>query len=152
MGGFPVGHFGVYVSTRFDVIMGSKNRPFLPGYLSSLENLVAKRRYQEKLALIGGLDPYETVRSEWIDDVDLWPSVTCVNVAMYLLLTPSPYSGEDLVNYKSMDCYVNFLSGWVREILVKAPSDRLRVVIAKVSSGMINIMPDFFILVKQYYR
>ena len=33
---------------------------------------------------------------------------------MYLLVTPSPYSGEDLVNYKSMDCYINFLSGWVR--------------------------------------
>ena len=28
--------------------------------------------------------------------------MTCVHVAMYLLLTPSPYSGEDLVNYKSI--------------------------------------------------
>ena len=61
-------------------------------------------------------------------------SVTCVNVAMYSLLTPSPYSGEDLVNYKSMDCYVNLLSGWVRETLVKAPSDGLGFGIAKMSS------------------
>ena len=98
------------------------------------------------MAVIGGLDPYETVRREWLDDIDLWPSVTYVNVAMYLLLTPSPYSGEDLVNYKSMDCYVNFLSGWVREILVKAPSDGLRVVIAKVSFGIITIIRDLFIL------
>ena len=147
MGGFPVGRVGVHVSKRFDV-MGSKNRPFSPGYLSSLESLAAKKRCQEKLALIGRLDPYETVRSEWLDDVDLWPSVTCVNVAMYLLLTPSLYSGEDLVNYKSMDCYVNFLSGWVREVLVKAPSDGHRVVIAKVSFGMISIIRDLFILVK----
>ena len=51
---------------------------------------------------------------------------------MYLLVTPSPYSGDDLVNYKSMDCYINFLSGWVREILVRAPSNNLRVIIAKV--------------------
>ena len=72
--------------------------------------------------------------------------MTCVNVAMYLLLTPSPYSGEDLVNYKSMNCYVNLLSGWVREILVKAPSDGLRVGIAKVSFGMITIIPNLFIL------
>ena len=58
------------------------------------------------MAIIGGLDPYETVRSEWLDDMDLWPSVTCVHIVMYLLLTPSPYSGENLVNYRSMDCYV----------------------------------------------
>lgn len=58
---------------------------------------------------------------------------TSVHVDMYLLVTPSPYTSEDLVNYKSMDCYVNFLSGWVREVMVKAPSDHLRVVIARVS-------------------
>ena len=132
-------------SKRFDV-MGSKNSPFLPGYLSSLKSLDGKKRYKEKLALIDGLDPCETVTSEWFDDIVLWPSVTCVNVAMYLLLTPSPYSGEDLVNYKGMDCYVNLLSAWVREILVKAPSDGLRVGIAKVSFGMITIIRDLFIL------
>ena len=78
------------------------------------------------MGIIGGLDPYEIVRSEWVDDIDMWPSVTCVYIAMYLLVTPSPYTGEDLMNYKSMDCYINFLSGWVREILVKAPSDNLK--------------------------
>jgi hypothetical protein len=46
----------------------------------------------------------------------------CVSSAS-ILVTPSPYSGNDLVNYKSMDCYINFLSGWVREILVRSPSD-----------------------------
>ena len=81
--------------------------------------------------MIGGLDPYETVRTEWQDDVDMWPAVTSVHIGMYLLVTPSPYSGEQLVNYKSLDCYVNFLSGWVREILVK-PVEANRVIIAKV--------------------
>ena len=37
---------------------------------------------------------------------------------MYLVLTPSPYTGDELLNYKSLDCYRNFLSGWVREVLV----------------------------------
>ena len=32
---------------------------------------------------------------------ELWSSVTCVHVA--LLLTPSPHSGEDIVNYKGME-------------------------------------------------
>ncbi len=80
------------------------------------------------------MDPYESCRSEWLDDVDLWSSITSVNIAMYLLITPSPYyTGDDLLNYKSMDCYNNFLSGWVREILVKVPKDDVRLVIAKVS-------------------
>ena len=60
---------------------------------------------------------------------------THIHVGMYLLLRSSAYSKEDLLNYKSMNCYVNFLSGWVREVLVKTVADnRLRIVIAKVSA------------------
>ena len=72
--------------------------------------------------LLVGLIP-ETERKEWKDDVDLWPSVTHVNLGMYLLVTPSPYNGEDLLNYKSLDCNKNFLSGWVREVLVRSVTD-----------------------------
>ena len=32
-----------------------------------------------------GLDPYETQRSKWKDD--LWPGVTYVHLGMYLLVT-----------------------------------------------------------------
>ena len=105
--------------------MTSKNIAFLPGYIDSLKNSQAKARYKEKVDKIGGLDPYETTRSEWEDNIDLWPSVTSVHIAMYLLVTPSPYTGEDLINYKSMDCYCHFLAGWVREILIKVPSELL---------------------------
>ena len=86
--------------------------------------------------MIGRLDPYETEKKDWQNDVDLWPAVTHINVGMYLLVTPSPYSGENLKNYKSMDCYMNFLDGWVREILVKSvkttDGSEKRVIIAKV--------------------
>ena len=55
---------------------------------------------------------------------------------MYLLVTPSPYSG-DLLNYKSLDYYQNFLSGWV-EVLVRSVTDdkgvERRLVTAKVSN------------------
>ena len=113
--------------------MSTNKRLILPGYSSSLQDADSRKRYEDKLSIIGGVDPYETCRSEWLDDVDLWPNVTSVNIAMYLLITPSPYTGDDLMNYKSMDCYNHFLSGWVREILVKVPKDDLRLVIAKVS-------------------
>ena len=90
----------------------------------------AKKRYMDKLHCIGGLNPYKTERKEWKDDIDLWPSVT---LGMYLLVTPDPYSGEDLLNYWS---YKNFLSGWVREVSVRSVTDdkgvEMRVLTAKV--------------------
>ena len=93
-----------------------------------------------RLRVIGGVDPYETEKQEWKDNIDLWPSITHVNLGMYLLVTPSPYSGEDLLNYKSLDCYRNFLSGWVREVLVRAVIDgegvEKRVVTAKVCAKL----------------
>ena len=56
-------------------------------------------------------------------------------------ITPRTYMGDELLNYKSMDCYVHFVSGWVREILVLAPpSEDLRVVISKVSSLLICLL------------
>ena len=73
-----------------------KKRLLLGGYFSSMKDQDAKRRYIDKLRVIGGLD--ETERKEWKDDVDLWPSITHVNLGMYLLVTPSPYSGEDTVS------------------------------------------------------
>ena len=52
---------------------------------------------------------------------------------MYLILTPSPYTENDLLNFKSLDCYQNFVKGWVREVLVKSVEDK-RIVIGKVAS------------------
>ena len=98
--------------------IASKKRLVLGGYFASMQDNDAKKRYLEKLKFTGGIDPYETGRKEWTDDVDLWPSITHINLAMYLVLTPSPYTGDELLNYKSLDCYRNFLSGWVREVLV----------------------------------
>ena len=80
----------------------SKKKPsrlLLGGYFSSLKNEKARKRYYEKLRLSEGLDPYETKKKDWEDNVDLWPSVTHINVGMFLLLTPSAYSGDDLLKH-----------------------------------------------------
>ena len=107
------------MNERTSTSEGSKKRRLvLGGYFASMQNEDAKKRYLEKLNVIGGLDPYETEKKEWKDDVDFWPSITHINLAIYQLVTPSPYIGNDLLNYKSLDCYRNFLSGWVREVLV----------------------------------
>ena len=61
-------------------IDNKKTKLLLGGYFSSMKDQDAKERYMDKLHCIGGLDPYEMERKEWKDDVDLWPSITHVNL------------------------------------------------------------------------
>ena len=103
----------------------------LQGYKESLVDSRSRERYEEKLELINGKDPCELPKQAWKDDVDLWPCITYINVGMYLVFSPSMYTGEALMNYKSLECYQRFLAGWVREILVLAEGER-RILTAKV--------------------
>lgn len=100
-------------------LKSADKKAFLPEYLDSLNEAKSKDRYIQKLDVIDGCDPYKVPRNEWQDDVDLWPSISYINVEMYLLFSPSPYTQEQLKNYKSLSCYQNFANGWVREVLVK---------------------------------
>ena len=113
---------------------------FFPGYYEGITDSQSKKRYKEKLEVVK-LDPYEVKRADWEDDVELWPAVTHVHVCMYLILTPSPYTDKDMLNYKSLDCYQNFTKGWVRNVLVKKVDDK-RVMIGKVNhSQRLNDKP-----------
>ena len=126
------------MNERTSTCEGSKKkRLVLGGYFASMQDEDAKKRYLKRLNVTGGIDPYKTEKKEWKDDVDLWPSITHINLAMYLLVTCGLYSGNDLLKYKSFDYYRNFLSGWVREVLVMpivtdSDGQERRVVIAKV--------------------
>ena len=108
------------------------------GCSSFMKNDNAKRRHLNKLCIIGGRNPHETDKNEWKDDIDLWPSIIHANLGIHLLVTPSSYSGEYLLKYKSLVCYRNFLSCWVRDVLVRCMTDdthggvEKRVVTAKV--------------------
>ena len=104
----------------------------LPGYFQKLESGASKARYREKIELAGGFDPYEISKGDWCDDVDLWPAITHVHACMYLILTPSPYTDKDMLNYKSLDSYQNFTKGWVKQVLVKDAGSSKRIIIGKV--------------------
>ena len=45
------------------------------GVGGALQGASGRKRYLEKLTHLGGFDPYETAKSEWHDNVDLWPSM-----------------------------------------------------------------------------
>ena len=91
----------------------SKKQLLLDSYFSTINDETSKKRYLDKLCHIGGLDPYQTGIDEWEDNTDLWPSIIHINLGMYLLAMPSPYSGDDLLNYKSLDSYIKTLCTWV---------------------------------------
>ena len=48
----------------------------------------SRERYAEKLEIVNGIDPYELERSEWQDDVSLFPATTQLQVCLYLILSP----------------------------------------------------------------
>ena len=105
----------------------------LSGYSSTIVDAASRKRYaeSEKLELVDGIDPYEVAKGDWQDDVDLWPAITQLQVCMYLILAPSPYSEKDFLHYKSLDCYQNFVRGWVRQVLMKPIRDK-RIMTGKV--------------------
>ena len=88
----------------------------LSGYSSTTRRGIQKR-YTEKLELVDVIDPYEVAKGIWQDDVD-----------------PSSESllRKDCLNLKSLDCYQNFVRGWVRQVLMKPVCDK-QIVIRKVS-------------------
>ena len=116
---------------KFDV-----SRGLLSGYFESMKDTACKERYREKLDLAGGVDPYELPLNAWEDDVELWPSLSYIHVGMYLLYTSSAYTQEQLMDYKNLDCYQKFTSGWVKEVYVKNLSNGRRLLIAKVCTAL----------------
>ena len=104
-----------------------------PGYCDTIEDQASRQRYKEKVtSYLCGQDPYELPVKDWDDDVDLWPSVTYVDIGMYLLFSNSPYTQDQLKDYKNLDCYQKFANGWVREVFVKKLPDQTLVLIGKV--------------------
>ena len=93
-------------------------------YFRSLDE-VAKKRYQEKLAMLGhgGMkDPYVAINEvglsiqclEWQE----WPCVEYPDIYNYFVASPSCYTKEQLRAYKSLDGYKYFVDGWVSNVVV----------------------------------
>uniref|UniRef100_A0A1X7SHI9 SWIM-type domain-containing protein n=1 Tax=Amphimedon queenslandica TaxID=400682 RepID=A0A1X7SHI9_AMPQE len=77
--------------------------------------------YKKKLKLIfQGLsdlcDPYKVPMEMWSDDISLWPDLEFGQLYMYLVSTTGEFTKEMLKNYKSLDAYNYYASGWVQTI------------------------------------
>ncbi|XP_047136829.1 uncharacterized protein LOC105846151 isoform X1 [Hydra vulgaris] len=78
----------------------------------------AAERYKNKLAILGiNQCPYKFPADAWKDDPTEWPSVQYHDVYHYLIKSPKIFSPEAIDNYKALDAYKYFVSGWVQEVL-----------------------------------
>ena len=103
-----------------------------------------RKRYVEKLKVIGGVDPYKVDKRDWRDDVDLFPAVTYADLLIYLVHNPSLYTLESFRAYKSLETFNNFLSGWVKELKVREMENGYCLVLSGVNSEIkfIPILKD----------
>ena len=62
------------------------------------------------------MDPYHKWQSGFSIAWQLWPDVEYPNIYNYLI--ESPYTGENLKAYKSLDAFNYFVSGWVEIVSV----------------------------------
>ena len=94
-------------------------------------------RYQEKLSLIGGLDPYTVARGAAICDVEAFPKITYPDIVNYLVFSPGPFTMDDMRAYKSLEAYNQFVCGWVRDLGVILVKDDMCVLVAQVRTLII---------------
>lgn len=91
-----------------------------------------KRRYLEKVAQCGGVDPYDYGAGDAALDVTLLPRVEFTDIKDYLVHATSFATREALKAYKSMEGHNYLTSGWVQEPCVKVLANGRRVVLGKV--------------------
>ena len=69
--------------------------------------------------MIEDQDPYAVMQCQsWVEDIDKWQSTSYIQVGMYLSFFLSPNKGDDVLNYKSLECYQRFVAGWMKDVLV----------------------------------
>ncbi|KAH9380660.1 hypothetical protein HPB48_015870 [Haemaphysalis longicornis] len=94
-----------------------------------------KRRYLEKVAQCGGVDPYDYGAGDAALDMTLLPRVEFTDIKDYLVHATSFTTREALKAYKSMEGHNYLTSGWVQEPCVKVLADGRRVVLGKHLEG-----------------
>jgi len=61
--------------------------------LNLCETVEASKCYSEKIALIGGCDPYSIKKNDLSDDINVYPGITYLDIVNYLLFTECLYVG-----------------------------------------------------------
>ena len=99
------------------------------------------RRYREKIAVIGGIDPYSIPEKDLGTDLDLLLKVNYGDLWQYLVLTASSYTADQFKAFKSLDSYKLFVDGWVKSVRVGLILEHC-LVLGTVSIGRYNLKEE----------
>ncbi|VEN63948.1 unnamed protein product, partial [Callosobruchus maculatus] len=91
-----------------------------------------KLRYDEKMKLTDGVDPYALRIDELSEDVSFLPAVKIVDLVNYLVLTHCFYTGQQMKPYKSLQAFKYYEAGYVQQTMAKMMNTNCYVVMGKV--------------------
>ena len=74
----------------------------------------AKARYEEKLKVIGGIDPLQAGNVGELNDG--LPNVDAADLVSYLVLQTSFITTKQFKARKSLEAYNQFVSGWIKDV------------------------------------
>lgn len=102
----------------------------------------ARKRYDEKVKGVNGLDPYE--HKQWTKDVSVLPNFQHAHIYNYMILSISAYTHEIFSNFRSLQQpQVQFTDGGVQD-LEMFRVDSKTIVRTKVRSLFPNLEKYFF--------
>lgn len=90
-------------------------------YFQALD-AVSKKRYLDKLSILflsEKDDPYASSNSERFEmDMSLWPPVEFGHIFCYFIERPRVYTSKQLLQWKQLDAYNYYKSGFVRAVQI----------------------------------
>lgn len=89
-----------------------------------MTDYLAKNRYEEKIRLCGGIDPYSIKQKDLSLVSKDFPVITVMDIANYMIDSISTYTKLSFKAYKSLEAYKFFESGFVQSIGSKKENDK----------------------------
>lgn len=82
-----------------------------------------KIRYDEKILKCCGIDPYVLKEKELSYNRNDFPDITLLDITNHMIHSVSPFTKKQFKNYKGMEAYSFFESGFVLNIGSKKQND-----------------------------
>jgi hypothetical protein len=107
-----------------------------------------KKRYLEKISVVGGVDPYLLSETDAgiTKQKNLWPKISFTDIFNYLINSKSAYTNKKQNAVKSLEAYKFVEAGYVKTILVKT-FDTNRLLIGSVKHSMRNELTRCWLIV-----
>lgn len=87
----------------------------------------SKKRYMEKINIIGGIDPYALPAALFDKEKNL-PELNIQKITDYLIFRISPFTQCEIKAYKSLGAFKQVACKWVKEIKTKTISNCVLVI------------------------